>query len=130
MNLDRARIADDEQGVTELLQLLLERFAIELLPFDEEHRAVAELRQLLVDRVVAQVLLERRHLGDRLAGDRGGDAADELDEAGAAGVDDSGVLQDLQLVGGARERVLAAAHEVEEQLAERWRAGRARFGLL
>ena len=130
VHLDGTRVTDDEQRVAELLQLSLERFAVEFLPFDQEHGAVAELRQLLMDRVVAQVLLDPRRLGDRFAGHGRGDAAHELEEACAARVDDTGVFQDLQLLRRAREGVLTAAHQVEEQLAERRLPGRARFGLL
>ena len=60
VHLDRVLVTDDEQGVAELLELLLEGLAVEVPPFDQEHGAVAELRQLLMDRVVAQSILDRR----------------------------------------------------------------------
>ncbi len=115
VHLDRARIADDEERIAELLELVFERVPVEVFALDQEDGAVAERRELLMNRLVAQVLLDRRRLGDRLAGHGCCDSAHELDEACAAGVDDAGVLQNLQLLRRARERILTAAHEVDAE---------------
>src|SRR5581483_6820334 len=48
VHLQRALVSDDEQRVADLLELLLEPFAIELRALDEEDRAVAVARELLV----------------------------------------------------------------------------------
>ena len=46
------------------------------------------------------------------------------------GVDDTGVLQDLQLLRRSRERIFAAAHEIGQKLSDRRMLGRACFGFL
>ena len=117
VDLQRARVADDEQRVAELLQLRLERVRVEAVALDDEDGAVAVLGQLQVDRVEAGLVrvLDRR-VGQRLAGERGCDAADDLEEPGAAGVDDAGLLQHRELLRRARERVLAAGDERLKQL--------------
>ena len=94
VHLERGRVADDEQRVAEPLELALERVGVEPLALDHEHRAVAVLRQLLVDGVEARLVrVLGRRLRDRLAGERGGDAADDLEQPGAARVDDAGLLR-------------------------------------
>ena len=65
-------------------------------------------------------LLAGRRLRERLAGSRGGEPADELDQARAACVDDAGLAQDLELAGGAGHRLVAA---LDERLQELGRAG-------
>ena len=65
-----------------------------------------------------------RHLGggrgrQRLAGDRAGQPAEELDEPRAARVDDSRLAQDLELLGRAGHGLLPVPHELDEQLPER-----------
>ena len=54
VDLQRARVADDEQRVAERLELGLERVGVEALALDHEHRAVAVARELLVDRLEAR----------------------------------------------------------------------------
>ena len=69
VHLERRVVADDEQRVAHLLERRLERRLIELVALDDEHRAVAVLRELLVDRVEAQRLardLRRRAAARRL----------------------------------------------------------------
>ena len=114
------RVSDDEERIAESLQLALELLAHEAVALDDERRAVAELRELLVDRVDAE-LGARRRLGDRLAGGRRGNAAEDLDEPRAAGVDDACVPQDVEHVLRACERLLAGMHELDEELFDRLR---------
>ena len=70
VNLERRRVADDEQRVAQPLELRLELVPIESVPLDDEDGAMAVAGRLEVDRVVARDLA--RHLGrrgHRLAGD-------------------------------------------------------------
>ena len=109
------------ERVAELLELGLERLAVERVSLDHEDGAVAVARQLEVDRVEPR----------RLAGDLGrgghGLAADgsprrrgaSSTRPGAARVDDARLAQNLELLGRAGDRVLPAPHELDEQLAER-----------
>ena len=57
VHLERARVADDEQRVAEPLELRLERVRVEVVALDDEHGAVAEAGELLVDRVERQLVL-------------------------------------------------------------------------
>ena len=56
-----------------------------------------------------------RRVGNRLAGQGRRDAADDLEQARSAGVDDSGLAQDGELVRGAGERILAALDQLLHQ---------------
>ena len=92
--LRRTRVADDEQGIAEPAELVLEPVGVEPVAFDDEDGAVAELGELLMDEVDRRDLrrLERR-LRKRLAGQRGCDAADDFDQPGRPGIDDAGLRQ-------------------------------------
>src|ERR687891_114642 len=81
VHLHRAARADDHERVAEAPQLLLEPLGLGVVTLDEEGRAVAEARELLVDRLVRDRLEERRRLGERLAADVGEDAAQDLEQA-------------------------------------------------
>ena len=112
----RRRVADDEERVAEPVQLRLERLRVEPLAFDHEDGAVTVFGELLVDGVEARrVGVLRRRVRNRLAGEGGGDAADDLEQPGPARVDDSGLPQDLELVGRARERVLTALDQLLQE---------------
>jgi hypothetical protein len=71
-----------------------------------------------------------RRRGHRLAGDRTGQPAQQLDKAGAARVHDSRLAQDVELIRGAGDGLLAVPHEIQEQLAERLGVGGPALGLL
>ena len=71
VDLERGRIAHDEKGIAEQIELALEPVDVEPLTFDHEHGAVAELRELLVHRLDGEQDRAGGHLGDRLAGDGG-----------------------------------------------------------
>ena len=58
VHLERGAVADDEQRVPERLELGLELVGVELASLDDEHRAVAVARQLLVDRLEPELLLD------------------------------------------------------------------------
>ena len=116
VNLERARVADDEERVAQLLELGFERVGVEVLSLDHEDRAVPELRQLLVDRVdPGLVSVLAGGVGQRLAGQRRGDAANDLEQARATRVDDPRLLENGELVRRARERVLAALDQLLQQ---------------
>ena len=66
VHLQGGAVADDQQRVADLLELRLERVCVEVVAFDDEHRAVAESRQLLVDRARCRARLVRTGAsGDR-----------------------------------------------------------------
>ena len=89
---------------------------VEPLALDHEDGAVAELGELLVDGVEARLVgVLRRRVRDRLAREGGRDAAHDLEQAGAARVDDAGLAQHVELVGRAGERVLAALDQLLQQ---------------
>src|SRR5206468_652338 len=84
VHLDGGRVSDDEQRVADLFELALERAAIEILALDQEHGAVAELRELPVDRVEPDPIGRRGRFGEWLAAHDRRDAANELQQACAA----------------------------------------------
>ena len=57
-----------------------------------------------------------RRLGERLAGDGGAQASDDLEQAGAARVDDACLLQHREQLRRAGERLLAARDDESQQL--------------
>ena len=116
MHLDGAAAADDEQRVAQLQELRLERRPGRRVALDEERRAVAELRQLQVDRLDRDRLEQGRRLRELLAADVGGDAAHDLEQARAARVDDACLLEDVELLGRRRERHLAGGEQVGERV--------------
>ena len=61
------------------------------------------------------VRLRRRRLGQRLAGEGRRDAADDLEQAGPARVDDAGLAEHVELLGRAGESLLAAGDEPLQQ---------------
>jgi hypothetical protein len=71
-----------------------------------------------VHRIEAQLLLDRR-LRDRLARDDGRDAAHDLQQAGAARIDDARAPQHVQQLGRPLDRVGSATHDRGDQLADR-----------
>ena len=110
VRLERRRVADDEERVAERREPPLERGSPRAVALDDEDRAVAVAGGLLVDRLRGERLgLDR--LRQRLAGDVGRDAADDLDEPGATCVDDAGLAQDFELVSRLLDSLVAAADE-------------------
>ena len=118
--LQRTRVADDHQRVAEPLELALERGLVEVLALDDERRAVAEARLRLVDRF-GRELLPGRLRRQLLARQRRGEPRTSLDQARAARVDDAGLAQDVELLGGARDRLLPAPDDRAEELRDRLR---------
>ena len=112
---ERAGVADDEQRVAEPLELALQGRRVEIGTLDHEARAVAELRQLLMHGLDRQVR-GGRGLRELLSGDRGRETAHELQETGAARVDHARPAEDVELLLGLRDGLLAAPHESREQL--------------
>ena len=127
VHLQCGRIAYDEQRIPERLELLLERRAVEPGALDDEDGAVAVARELLVNGVEVQRLLDRR-VRNRLARHDGRDAADDLEQAGPAGVDDARGTKDVEQLRRALDRVRTAQHDCCDQLAHR--AVRMRLRLL
>src|SRR2546423_4941929 len=110
-------VSDDEQRVAKSLVLGLERVRIEL-SLDHEGGAIAKPRELLVRRL-DRCSLHRRLLGQRLSGDDRRDPAQQLDEARGAGVDDTGLTQDVELLLRASDGFFSAGHQELEQLGDR-----------
>src|SRR5436305_9536060 len=98
MDLERARVADDEQRVAERLELRLQRVLVEIASFDEEDRAIPVRRQLLMDGVEREVLDVRGRLRERLAAHGRRHSAYELEQSGLARVHDARVAQRLPLL--------------------------------
>ena len=119
VHLDGAAGADDEERVAEAPELLLEPLGVDLVALDEERRAVAEARKLLVDRLARNRLEKRRRLRERLAADVRGDPTDDLEQAGGARVHDAGLPQDVELLRGAGESDVAVRDELGEDVVER-----------
>ena len=130
VHLQGGGVADDQQGVAQLVQLGLDRLGVELLPFDEESGAVAVARELLVDRVDRRLPGFHRRLGKPLARDPGRDPADDLQESRTAGVDDPGLAEDVELLGCSRDRLLAPADELGEESVDAETVAGARLRLL
>ena len=110
VRLEGRRSADDEHAVAERRERAGQRVPVDRVALDEEARAVAVARRLGVHRVErdggSELGIDRRRRR-RLAADAGEQTAQELDEPGAAGVDDAGLAQSRQQLGRARERALA-----------------------
>ena len=123
VHLERGLVADDDERVAELLELRLEPVAVERVALDDEDGAVAVAGRLEVDRLDAGRRLDRRRGRHRLAGDGAGHPAQELDEPGAARVDDARLAQDVELLGRAGDGLLPVPHELDEQVAERLGVG-------
>ena len=117
VHLHRRRIAHDEQRIAEVGELILQGRAVEPASLDDEDGAIAVARELLVDGAEVQLLLDRR-VGDRLAGDDGRNAADDLEQARAAGVDDAGVPEHVEQLRRSLDRVRPAPHDGGDQLAD------------
>ena len=109
VHLERRRVADDEERVADPFELRFERVGVELLALDDEHGAVAELGELQMDRVEAERLRLDRRLGELLTGRAVDHPASDLDEPGAARVDDAGVAQDVEQLRRARDGSSPAA---------------------
>ncbi len=116
VHLERGRVADDEQRVADLLEAALERVLVEPLALDDEHRAVAVLRELLVDRIEPERLRLDRRLGELLTDRTVDHPACDLDEPGTARVHDPRIAQDVEHLGRSREGVLPAREHDLQQL--------------
>ncbi len=108
VHLERARVADDEQRVADPLQLALETVGVEPVALHHEDGAVAVLRELLVDRLDAELAIVHRRLRQRRAVERRRNAADDLDQAGGARIDDSCLAEHRQHVARPLDRVVPA----------------------
>ena len=115
VHLERGLVADHHERVAEPLELRLEPVAVERLPLDHEDGAVAVAGGLEMDGLDAGRRLGGGRGRQRLAGDRAGQPAEELDEPRAARVDHSRLAQDLELVGRAGHGLLPVSHELDEQ---------------
>src|SRR6185503_6033901 len=99
-------VADNEQRVPEVLELLFDSIAVEVVALDHESGAVAVGRELLVNRLDVQLLACGGCCGQGLASRRRGEAAHNLEQARAARVDDAGLAQDVELFRRSRNRLL------------------------
>ena len=138
VHLDGALVAHHERAVAERQEERLERLAVDALAADEEARAVAELGELarLLDgdgvrppgpdrsdeRIAGRPRRDAR-AGDHLAAahevlDARRQAAEEHEQAVAAGVDDAGLLQGRQLRGRVLDRDPAGLFHGGEQVLE------------
>ena len=124
VHLESLLVTDDQERVSETLQVGLDAVGVELA-LDHERRAVPEARELLVRGLDRRLPCNQGGAGERLSADRGRDPAHELDEAGRPRIDDPGLAQDVELFLRAGNRFLAPCDEELEQLLHRSRT----FGL-
>src|SRR5207247_10028263 len=110
------RIADDEQRIPELLELLLDSLAVEVVALDHESRAVAVGRELLVNCLDVELLARRGCFGQGLACRRRSQAAHDLEQARAARVDNPSLAQHLELLRRPRYGLFATLHEPGQKL--------------
>ena len=108
----------------------MQRVEVECVALDDEDRAVPVLRLLVVDRLLRDLRGHLRHVGQRLAGELVEHAADELDQAGAAGVDDARLAELVEHVGRAADRVVAPRDDAREAVDDRKGANVAELRLL
>ena len=103
-----AVVADHQDGVAEALQLRQEPAAVEGAAGDDEVGAVAVAAVLVVGQAQLRrlVVLDLRQLAV-LAAQAGDDPGQDQDQPVAAGIDDAGFAQHLELLGRARHRPLA-----------------------
>ena len=118
VHLHGRRIAYHEERIPERLELLLQRGAVEPAALDDEDGAVAVARELLVNRFEIQRSLDRG-VRYRLARDDSRDAADDLEQARAACVDDACRPEYVEQLGSALDRVRASENDGGNQLARR-----------
>ena len=111
MHLERGGVADDEERIADLSELAFEPLCVQIVPRDDEGRAVAVARELLVDRVDPEGVacdLDRR---DLLAGHTGREPAHDLEQARAAGIDDTGLAKLVEQLGRPRDGLLATSDD-------------------
>src|SRR5439155_4139080 len=96
VNLQRFGIYYDEQRIAELLELVLDPVAVEIVALDHEGRAVAVGRELLVNGLDVELLAFRRRFGQGLAGRRGSKTTHDFEQARAPCVDNSSLPQHLE----------------------------------
>ncbi len=107
VDLQRRLVADDEDRVAEALQPRQEVPRGEAAAGDDEVGAVAEAAVLVVGEAAARRLVVS-HLGQLVVAAQGGDdPGQNQHQAVAAGVDDAGLAQHLELLRRARHRALA-----------------------
>ena len=129
VHLESLLVTDDQERVSETLQVGLDAVGVELA-LDHERRAVPEARELLVGGRDRR-LLDGRRLREWLSADRGRDPAHELDQAGGPRIDDPRLAEHVELFLRAGNRFLAPCDEELEQLLHRSRTfglGRLRVG--
>ena len=112
-------VADDQDRVAEPLQPRQVLAAAEAAAGDDEVGAVAVAAVLVVGQAAARRLV----VGDlgqlaAVAAQAGDDAGEDQDEAVAAGVDDAGLAQHLELLGRAGDGALAVVDRPLEDLGE------------
>ena len=108
MHLCDRLVPGHEQRVAERIEPGVQHVEVELVALDDEHRAVAVLGLLVVDRVLRDLLRHLGHVRQRLAGEPVEDAADQLEHPSPARVDHPGLAELVEHLRRPRESVLAA----------------------
>ena len=119
VDLERRLVADDQDRVADPLQPGQEVARGEAGAGDDEVGAVAEAAVLVVGAAEARrlVVVDLGQLGG-VAAQAGDDPGEDQHQPVAAGVDDSGLAQHLELLGGALDRLLAVGDRPLEDLGE------------
>ena len=121
VHLERGGVADDEERVADPAELALEQAGVQIVPLDDERRAVAIAGRLLVDGVHPERVARDRGRRDRLAGHPGGEPADDLEQARSTGIDHARLTELVEQLGSTGDGLLAASLD-PAQKGGRWRA--------
>jgi hypothetical protein len=130
VNLDRAGIAHDEEGVPDALEPGFQGLQVEVFALDDKQGAVAVAGELLVNSVESERQLLGGRLGQRFTGEARRQAADELEQARAARVNDARRAQDVEKLPRTRDGTLAALQEQPEEVLQRQVLACVRLGLI
>ena len=123
VHLERRLVADDEQRVADPLERVLELDAVEALALDDEAPCSSGTSRApggSPRRPAPPSPTSRRR--QRLAGGRERHAANDLDEAGTARVDDARLGEDVEQLGRACQRLLSAPQSGPQEPRGRLRA--------
>jgi hypothetical protein len=98
-------------------QPALQLGSVQILALDDEGRAVAIARELLMDRVDPDTDRLHGRVGQRLASHGRRDTAHDLEQAGATRIDDPGLPQDIEELRRLLHRALAPRNDSMQELA-------------
>ena len=122
VDLERARVADDEQRVAEPLEPAFELLDLQAFTLDDEDRAVAVPGLLQMNGLDADRRRVGRGFRQRLSRRTRGKPARDLEQARPARVDDAGFLQDREQLRSPCDCLLSTRDDAAQELGLRQRA--------